>query len=548
MNYPAGMNDPLNLRDYIISFTAFLRENAKTAEPQSAAGFFDMLVDAVAPQYFPFSNQNENGAEQLKKEQEKMSKDLQKLLSGNISIERLKPFTDGLLSGCFDDALMVLFSGIAESVLEVDPAGAVFQAMCNKIAPRFFAEGEALICSQACADGHFALLMLLLLKHGFRTLDSIPAFWGRRIYEQALTFDFDSPVRFYLMKQAADNGVGPACIEYANYLAKRKNYDEPLSEDESIRFAEALRYFLQAGNYPPALWNIAFLLENNYVSSGSYMTIARELRIEAKLETEEYRSHLNELQSVTVAEGVENPSAIILAYKIHFYLAYNNEPFYKSFNSMANHLAKRQIVVSKDCALAAEELIGRYRTLAANAGDIMSIYNESSRLTKAICQTSAPEAYEIAYLSELLRIGIEAGLPRSYYYSAVLHEHLNSISYPTAKGMDEIFRLYQMAARQSKDRIKGDAYYQMGKLAGTTEEQERYFSQALQAGNADAAYDLALLWYRQYLLNKNDMHLLLEALNVLDQKEKYMVQNKSEVMLLQKLLQSASDEILRDKI
>lgn len=538
-----GMNDPLNLRDYIFTFTSFFKDNSDDNEPQSARGFFVILLDGITP--FQLRVDEIKGTKTEKTFKPKVG-DFQKLLSGNMPIERLQPFITRLLDGYFDTIFLNNISIMVNTALCIDSSGQIFTSLYNSIIPRFFTKEELEGLSSCFNNKHYSEFLLRLLKHGFLTAHNIPAFYGARVYDQALTFDFDSPVRFSLMKEAADNGVAAACIEYGNYLARRSKYDTPLTEEEKPVFSEALHYFMQASNYPPALWNIAFFLENGYISAVDYRVIVQALNIESKLTSDEYCAYINELDSVISADTNMEQEAIMLAYRIHFYLAYGTNAFYKSFNSMAKLLLSGKVVLTPNSGLSLDDLVTKYRSMGVNAGDIISIYNEGCRLLSQLQAEEKPSKEMVSYISDLIQIAMNAGFSRGYYNYALLHECLRKKGFDNSKSLGEIKELYLKAAKLCEDNspVKADIYYRLGDLSHNISEQGNYYALSVHNGGNEAAYSLALIWYKQYLTNKDKTHLILDAYQLLSKSFPYMKKNKNEATLLMKVLQSSISENL----
>ena len=518
MNKFKSLNDPLNLRDLIDQITAHVRtEGSADAQPRTLNKFIESLLANVTA---PVSTTK-------KKVEEYWGDALQKVFSGNIHYSKLKPLTDEITSGKLDGLLRNNLQRIVDEISALPKAEKLYSRLWEDASKRFFPESE-ISELRLCLDqkdkkivADKAAFLLILLKHGFSTLYNLPCFFSERIYEEALTYDYDTPLRFSLMREAAENGNRSAALEYGNYLAKNEKYEE------------AFRFLLIATPLPSAVWNLAFLLENTekkWVGNEQLRQFRNELKIEEKAgKDENCVPFLGELEDL-VYTG-DNPAfadAYLTAYRTYFFLAHRD--FFKAYNSMAKLLEQGKIGFSgPDGDAKAAELRRRYSSIAIVGGNVMALSNEGNRLRR---EREEKKLYDSSsdderYVKELLTVAAERDFMHARFFLGRYKE------YALAHGADdislkEIVNEYRKAEELDHDGtgIRGRLYIRIAALEKNRDLKIKYYEKALEKVEnakgkelddmARAAYSLSFCLLDKYY-SERDVKLLSRALDILNE-------------------------------
>lgn len=486
MNRQFPLNDDLNLRDSIILITDFIKLNGQASdEPRTLVKFVELLLSGTTTDIA---------------KQESQKKEFQKAFCGNLPLSKLESLLQVFDNENCTSIIYSNLSCIAQTLYRVTNSDVFFRSILKKISLRFFTQAEQESLVSLVDNEKYSEFLYRIILHGVKTPYNVPCFFADRIYDEALTYDYDSPMRYSLMQTAADNGNKRAALEYGNYLAKRGPY-EP-----------AFDYLLLALPIQAALWNLAFLIENHLVGPDRLNQFKQNSKIDEKLASEEFTESYPELAAVVCSE--DNPikfENITCAYRTYFYLS--QKGFFKAYNSLGKLLTQKKIVIRSDCTtISADSLIQKYYRRAICGGNIMAMCSEGSRLLKAEIANDlyAPENTDERYLLELLQASAETDVVRSYYNLGLYYEYAaQKASFPP-KSREEIKKIYEHALKIDIDKssIYGDMLIRLGRLSQEPKEKHEYFAQALKNGKADAAYDISLLLYNDYQASKNDYSLI----------------------------------------
>ena len=522
MNKFKSLNDPLNLRDLIDQITAHVRtEGPSDAQPRTLNKFIESLLANVT---VPVSTTK-------KKVEEYWADALQKVFSGNIHYSKLKSLADEITSGKLNGLLLVNLQRIVDEISTLPKAEKLYSRLWEDVSKRFFPESEiSELQSYLDQDGKNvadkAAFLLILLKHGFSTLYNLPCFFSERIYEEALTYDYDTPLRFSLMREAAENGNRSAALEYGNYLAKNEKYEE------------AFRFLLIATPLPSAVWNLAYLIENmegnkekEWVGNEQLRQFRSELKIEEKTgKDENCVPFLDELEDlVYTGDKPAYADAYLTAYRTYFFLAHRD--FFKAYNSMAKLLEQGKIGFSgPDGDAKAALLRSRYSSIAIAGGNVMALSNEGNRLRR---EREEQKLYDSSssdeqYVKELLTVAAERDFMHARYFLGMYKE------YALAHGADdislkEIVNEYREAEELDHDGtgMRGRLYIRIAKLEKNRDLKIKYYEKALEKGEnaqgkelddmARAAYALSYALLMKYCSeSEQDVELLSRALDILN--------------------------------
>lgn len=552
-----GLNDELNLKALIQKIVLFVKARNDIENPDTVAKFLDMLIsgiESVDVSGYPFLSDEVIPRKRGKNKKEKNKythptvSDLQKVLSGNVTLDKLELFSKLVHVGAYDELFKKNLEPLVRKIEQCDPSNTFFFELLNLCDPWYFSPAEFQVINIAIDKKDFVVLLIELLRHGFDNLENIPAYFGQRVYEQAQTFDYDSPVRYELMRYAADSGIEQACLEYANFLAKRDDYSVPLTVEEVPKFEESLRYFLLANGYAPALWNIGFILEKYNIPKKTVSHINQTLRINKRLKEIDADLIRDELDVIKPSPKSENPNEVILAYKIHFYLAFKKDPFAKSFNSLSNMLYSGKVIVDESkTELTSEVLIARYRELAAKRQDILALTNlGSSWVKKLLAGDDSFESDPERFLTnmQLLELAASTKMNRALYNLAVAESYMSSEaksnkgyqSFPNEPDPIQIMNtrallLEALQANQDDPQKAGELYYRLGILEPLQNEdlREKYFDEAARLGYPDAIYEVSL---RQYIRDRQDKIALTAIRDRMLPVIEYMTKKKNAAMEL----------------
>lgn len=511
-----GLHDPLNLKELITEhLTKILKKNKKLPKLQTTQGFIEALwngVDSVDCSSHPaFSTKSGNREFTLP-----TYKDLQKLMSGNISVERFSAFTAMIHDGLFDAVFRENLRPVAEAIQESDQEGHFFNQLVNEVDLRYFSINEVTQIRNQLTCKDYTGLLVGLICHGLETLENLPIFYGQRIYQEALTIDYDLPLRYNLFKEAANCGIEEAALEYANYVAKRPDSSAPLTDREMAAIEEAIHYFLMAKSYSPSLWNIAFFLEKYRLPKKLIKEVSKQIRISSKLTAINPELIQHELNIIMPSEDVEDRESILLAYKLHFYNAYKRNGYAKSFNSLRNMLFDGKVVPAQISGFTREDLIEKYRNMSVKRQDIFGIINQCSKdveifLQKRKANESYPKIEEIT-LERMLEASANARADRALYNLALFRyqkylDCKNQEKQPEQRygytELDELKYLLHdaLAANIKMPRLQAELYYRLGMLENDAVKKQINLEKAAKLGHSEANYELSLLHHHEQDIN-----------------------------------------------
>ena len=508
------LNDTLNIRELIETIADHIKTNGPVkTQPRTILSFLNILLSGVKLSGGKVEN---------------WISILQKVFSGNILYVKAEPLAEQICSGEFDNELLCNLTKITTAVSGLPGEDQFYQKLQQRVSLRFFSEVEKEKLRSFLDQKSYPEYLLVLLKHGFSKMYCIPCFFAERIYEEALTYDYDSGLRFALMREAAINGNKNAALEYGNYLAKSGPYEE------------AFEYLLLAAPLRPAVWNLAFLIENRWIGADLAKRCRLELKIEEKLaEVKELENEMDELDGLICLSGDHiRAEELLFVYKVYYYLA--KQGFFKAYNSMAKMLYNGIVCFGGEKGEKKTADLYKKYTLTAIAGNnVPAMSNEGNRLLQQRIEkdTYDPGSPEERFLVELLSVASEKELMHACYYLGNYFEFAASHE-DTGKTKKDIKQVYEHAAKLDLDGsgMRGQLYYRLGKLAEKREEQVQYFQKALSAGLSDAAYSLALC-YCEYGNSDSETSYLFKASKLLEDNLVFMTSTvKEKAIFLQKVI------------
>ena len=492
------LNDPLNIKDLIQHIASFMRESGQSFDLDTILGFMSRLLFDLESHYTEPDTKTE-----------KIIHGIQKTLSGNPPSQRIADLALAICNGKLDALLQKNIAQIIDDVQTTSRAQVLWDSLLLKASPLYFGKHELQLLNNlvsARTAESYCEFLLLLVKHGFSSLDNIPELAAKRFYEEAQTYDYDQPARFRLLKVAADYGNKQAALEYGNYM----NRTRPEGIVPPLDAAEAFRYTLMALPLPSAMWNLAYQLESLQLSSDQFNLLYYSIRINEKFKNSNVALHLHELGMVAcMAVSEKKRQAYDFAYKIYFYLGYSG--FAKGFNSMAKLLSSKRYEFELLDSAAFPDKSGMadyYYRKAVEGGCISAMQNVGIRKYKQLISTPQRDQFDVSYTEQLLQTASYYGLNRS---TEVLGNfYLDCPSEPN----------YTEAKHYLEESVKlknsGDAYYRLGLIASSWEDKADLYRRAMAAGKADAAYQYALAEHENYCIDDNRSRIR-RAVNAIEQ-------------------------------
>lgn len=481
--------DPLNLRDSITSITNFLKEaNASEAAPKNILHCLQVLLKGIC-----FEERDFDGVILM----------IQKVFSGNISESKIDFVARKVLSGEADHTLRENIACITKEILACPRSRMLFEQLYRQVSPRFFEETDISRIEKEFEQKDYTGFLLSIIRHGFSVLYNLPAIFATRIYQEALTYDYNSPLRFELMRVAGEMGNKNAALEYGNYIARDGSY------------GKAFEYLMLAVPLPAAVWNLAYLIEMRYVGTEQIRQFKEALKLDEKLASKDFSERIWELDMVSCRE-TDLEQYDMCVYKAYFLLAYSG--FFKAFNSMAKLLgAKRIVAKSPDRTDSIQVLIDKYYRLAISGSNVMAMNNRSRFLLNKYTADELSNS-EADYMLELIRVSKDMNFARAHYYHGLYLEHNAQDADDVLARKQEIISSYKQALDLGLGGtdVRGDTCYRLGQLVTDVTKKQMYFQKAIENGAYDAAYYLALLSFEEYTTSKKNEHLL-KAKKILDE-------------------------------
>lgn len=512
------LNDTLNLRDSILSIVEYIRDEGDSqASPRTILSFLTTLLKDL-----PI---DEDGKEST-------ITTIQKMFSGNVPYTKLQPLADQILSHQWDDVLLENIQPITETLDSISRNNSFFTLLYQQISLRFFTKSEYKELQSYYESQEYSKFILAIMKHGFATMYNIPCFFANRIYEEALTYDFDSPLRFALMRTAAEKGNKNAALEYGNFISKPGSY------------TEAFRYLLLAIPLPAAIWNIAYLLEKQYIGPDQLRQFKTVFKTDEKIASDDFSPYRAEVDSIICTET--NPvyyNNLLYAYKTYFYLAYKG--FFKAFNSMAKLLISNKFKLA-DLTLPFDEqsLSAYYYQKAIKACNVPAMCSEGDRILNNYMSSSSDvvSSLDEQYMLELIKTSADADMITSCYNLGRYYEFTSLNQLNTDIHRMDIERIYMKAIDLDThgSPIRGDLLYRLGNIATDIPQKRKHFQDALSLGVSDAAYSLALIYYKDFSVTQQILKLL-EAKELIANNISYMTPETRERA---KLLQAQINQII----
>ena len=505
-----NLNDSLNLRDLIEQITDYARAN--NLEPKNARSFLLLLFHGIKASDLAVARRKTNNDNSGPAPDREDVNDnalllyLQKLLSGNIPIESLPALTASVLDEQILNVLYDNISPIIEVFSHTPDCFSFFLRLSQQISPRFFRPEEISILKASLYDCDYHRFLFDLVVHGIKTLNNIPAYFCERLESEALTYDYDSPVRYELLR-IASTANKRAALEYGNYLAKNGPYDQ------------AFKYMLNALPMPAAIWNIAFLIETHKLTQNEIKQFKNAIRYEEKVSVESL-SAFPELADIICVVKVPEYDDLVCAFKTYAYLA-SKCIFYKGYNSMAKLLGTTAFALQPGSIYTKERLIAEYSRRAIEGATPTALNNSGAALLEKLESGSiTDDGYEHELLLECLQCASSCGMANAAFRLAHYFEYSSSAS------REEIMTQYRRAIELDVDKTKihGLSYLSLGELEQRPSLKREYYEKAADHGNASAILNLAIDYAGQMAQSDQPDYWLSELYSLAGKYDKIMTE------------------------
>ena len=540
--------DKLSIRGLTFEIAGYLKENGNTSDSKTVKGLLEVLLK---------NDQFMTVFEQVMGE-DKASKffiiEMQKAISGPSASSLIHELASQIAwTSDYDQVLLDRLHLVVEDIAHSNRTqfpDELYRILVDYASPLFFTQEELVILKHLLHTQQYEKLLLRLLKHGFAALDNMPQRIAQRLYEEALTYDYDNITRFYLFKIAADNDHKLAALEYGGYL----NRTRPDGVVPEADVQGALKYTLKALPLSPAFWNLAYMLECHQLNEEQIDLVEKGTGINGLIEKLLKDRETGKITGRTIGNGGESiphgvsvqtiPNSFLLAllhsvspvsvgiqgrsdllaFKICFYLAFREETFYKAFNSLAKYVdsdyRKHTLLFCPEESFPYQDghkLALYLYQIAIQGGSPPAMCNVGIVLFKELqsqLQAGATEdtidlqeniGSQTEYMLRLLRTSAESGFSRSY-------ETLGDY-YQINQELNEACKCY----RNALDILpSAKAFMKLAKLEVNPEVRRQYYEQALALKESNAAYYLALLDYQQFMESnekREKNYLLIRALS-----------------------------------
>lgn len=414
-----GIIDPINLRSFLLTLANEL-DKAKSSELTKKIKVIN-LISEIVEQIEPFALEDSfsfrRDAHNITSPNVRF---FQRLLVGNLPIKSFLPVQNEILLGASSDRIKNLLYRWADIIFSND-GEEFFRTALERVDLMFFNFDERVdfcrifcqhwaqsaeelaqypICGFATenslSSGSFSTsnafslpkmnvkdacrkLLFLLFKHCIISPEHIPDYVAERLYLEAQTFDPMTVPRNNLFFVAANLGHIQAAREAGTILAVRENYNCEPTEEEKKRLMLAASYFCSSFDNI-SLWNIAFILEKNWLPEGKEQYIISKL--EAKIMPEILKKQLPQSKvdmyyALCSQLSVPQLKAALL---MHFDLAYIRG-FAKSINSISNIVWNNKLQYK---GKEYKDLCYELRQEAVAKGDFTAAKNISRSLEKEI--------------------------------------------------------------------------------------------------------------------------------------------------------------------
>lgn len=459
---------------------------------------------------------------------------LNKLPSGNASINSLKILPRQIENPEFKKAIMSSGAKLEKAIRSVQTrSGQDFlQELMDSCNSMFFFDDELRqirSCFAVSVVDPSNNFMGHLFFHALSCIGfNLPHFSAKRVFHEALTLTPGSGMNIKLLKCAADSGNGYAALMYANHVC---NSEPELALDYFLIASGLMSVGEDDNNGKPAksetesnaLWEIAFMFENHYLTESHIDYVEKYISIDKRLDDIRYarqkkdsdentrytkyetnedwsrRDHIlgfsfSDREIVQIKKYAKD-ECLKYALKLYLYIAKKDLTFPKAFNSLGKLILGEYILSIEDVPYEPIEndrfLLARNYLLTAihfgNTNAMVNLavyYHNQLRLGKKL---SEKEMQEMRYYLETAADFDEREAQQ--HLGAILMEEGN---YDSAKEYLEY----------AADRNDKDACHSLGKVFAFNLDIDKAiecFEKAIRLKCYDAAYDLAEI----YLLHKS---------------------------------------------
>lgn len=366
---------------------------------------------------------------------------------------------DDFNENVYDDALALFSKNLCDEINKTNDSEILYEKLNRNVNRMYFDYKEYVDIKDSHNNKEYSKFLFLLLKHAFsRYKYNTPCITGKRLYDEALSMYYDSDTRKEYLRLSAELGNLDGILLHTAHIY-RSNVDE------------AILYHLKIKTNPSSLWQIAFAIENKYITKTTIEIVKKELG--SVLIDDDFTKKFSEGSKC-------NNENMLLAFKIYNYCI-NKYQFTKAINSIGKLLINDLLSYKNDRAESIE-LAKQYFNRAIKLGNISAIINI------AIYYYNHPDDkdYDAYIIKKYFKIASDFGdtTCKRYYGEILLKEGKK----------EEALDIFKEAASKNESH----SCYHLGKYYEMNNEYPKaidYYKLAINNKYYDAVYDLANLYY-----------------------------------------------------
>lgn len=400
---------------------------------------------------------------------------IQKYMSNSESMNIT--IIDDINNGIYDKELKKSIHEMIKYINRLDNCKSLYKNLIDNCVYIHFDKDEYHNIINAYNMKDYGEFTFLLFKHAFTNYkSSVPTLLAERIYNEALTLSLENVMRGNMFREASDLGHSYASIMYGDIVGK---------EDAE----KATDYYLRGKELPPALWNIAFNLENFKLSTSIFEKIKKECSDYISFACE------NNGFSHMVSLGGQNrfeDECMITAYKMYYYLA-KKKNFPKAYNSLGKLMIRNLVVYGDE-----ENKSKKVKTIDTG----LEYLNEAVKFGNVNAMVNLASYYRDSnHNDEKYKTMVKLFETAASIGEINANVHLAKIYLEEGKVNQAIDYLEFAAERKNVNAI-----YELGKIEEANmnfDKAQKYYENAIALGNPNAAIDLSTLYFRKF---ENDIN------------------------------------------
>lgn len=445
--------DKINMKDLPVIITAYLHDNS-IKEFNNLRAFYARLLEYI---------NEEVKVSYLNRILKYLSTDVYSVI--NI----IEDFNDGV----YDNELMLFSKYLVDKINSTRDYSKLYEHINRQINFIFFDNSEEYCRAKTYHnDKKYDEFIFNLLKHTFKNYQiNMPGIVAKRLLTEAMTLKFNSEHRNRMIQASAELGNDLAINLHASHVYLK-------DKDASTRI------LLTGKITEVSLWEIAFQLENNFVSKDTVQLVKNKLG--DILENDDF---LDKISVTSYGKSIRYDMNLLYAFKIYYYVA-NKFNFTKAYNSLGKLMIFDFVIYdnNRDKTI---KIAKNYLKKAIQMGNI----NSATNLSVYYYNNQNDMEYNRETTKKLFGVSSILGdIISNYYYGKILIDEGN-------------FEEGVVYLKYAADSNNGPACFELGKyyeLKGKIDLAVDNYKQAILNGYYDAAYYMALLYINMNSVIKNE--------------------------------------------